>query len=165
MLHARKRKKESAMHVGDICTRSVVSCAADFKVFELAKLMSDQHVADVIVVEQRGACLVPIGIVTFRDMVIRVIAGGLDPKASCARDVMSDRLETVLDDELIYDAIWHMRGKRVRRLPVVNTEGVLRGVLTVDDVAAFLASELVDVARVSPGRSELGRQIGAFNPR
>ena len=147
------------MHVGEICTRSVVTCAPDLKVFELAQLMRGQHVTDVIVVESRGTNSMPLGIVTFRDLVVRVLAARLDPEASCARDVMSDHLETVLDSELIYDAIWRMRSKRVRRLPVVDTQGALRGVLTVDDVAEFLASELVEVARVSPGRSALERQV------
>lgn len=153
------------MHVGEICTRSVVTCEANLKVFELAQLMRGQHVTDVIVVEPRGTCSMPLGIVTFRDMVVRVLAARLDPETSCARDVMSDHLETVLDSELIYDAIWHMRSKRVRRLPVVDTQGTLRGVLTVDDVAEFLASELVEVARVSPGRPALEHQVSEVSPR
>jgi len=153
------------MHVGEICTRSVVTCAPDLKVVELAQLMRGQYVSDVIVVEQRGTDAMPVGIVTFRDMVVRVLAGRLDPATSCARDVMSGTLETVLESELIYDAIWHMRGKRVRRLPVVDTHGALRGVVTVDDVAEFLASELVEVARISPGRSALERRVSEPSPR
>lgn len=149
------------MHVGEICTRSVVTCAADQKVVELARLMRDQHVTDVIVIEQREGKTMPLGIVTFRDLVVRVLAAGVDPQSCCVREVMSAGLETVLDSELIYDAIGHMRTKRVRRLPVVDARRALIGVLTADDVADFLASELVEVARISPPRSTLEREISA----
>ena len=149
------------MHVGEICTRSVVTCAADLKVVELAQLMRDHHVTDVLVVEQREDRPMPLGIVTFRDMVVRVLANRVDPETCRARDVMSDCLETVLDGEFIYDAIWHMRAKRVRRLPVLDARGALIGVLTADDVAEFLAAELVEVARISPSRSALERETSA----
>ena len=127
--------------------------------------MRDQHVTDVIVIEQREAQPVPLGIVTFRDMVVRVIADRVDPQSCCARDVMSECLETVLEREFIYDAIWHMRSKRVRRLPVVDDRGALAGVLTVDDVAEFLAAELAEVTRISPGRPALERRVSETSPR
>ena len=72
---------------------------------------------------------------------------------TCTRDtpaaeLMCANLETVRDSELIYDAIWHMRKRQVLRLPVVDAHGGLVGVLTADDVAEFLASELGELSRV-----------------
>jgi CBS domain-containing protein len=54
----------------------------------------------------------------------------------------------------VYDAIWHMRSRGIRRLPVVDARGPLVGVLTADDVTALLADELTQVARIMP------RQVG-----
>jgi signal-transduction protein with cAMP-binding, CBS, and nucleotidyltransferase domain len=143
------------MRIGDICTRSVVTCAPDINVTLLAQLMRDQHVTDVIVVDKREQHVVPLGIVTFRDMVVRVLANQADPRSTTAREVMSTGIETALETELVYDAIWHMRAKHVRKLPVVDARGALAGVLTIDDVTEFLAGEMVEVARISPRKPEV----------
>jgi len=76
------------------------------------------------------------------------MARGTDPNQVRAADIMCGNLETVLDSELIYDAIWHMRKRQILRLPVVDTHGGLVGVLTADDVAEFLASEQSELARL-----------------
>ena len=136
------------MHVGQICTRSLVTCSGQTPAVELARKMRDQHVADVLVIEDRAGRLSPVGLVTDRDLVVEVMARGTDPNQVRAADLMCADLETVLDTELVYDAIWHMRKRRILRLPVVDAHGALVGVLTADDVAEFLASELTEVARL-----------------
>jgi CBS domain-containing protein len=136
------------MHVGQICSRSLVTCTGETPAAELARKMRDQHVADVLVVEDRGGRLTPVGLVTDRDLVVDVLARGRDPSQVRAVDIMCAELETVIDSELIYDAIWHMRKRQILRLPVVDAHGALVGVLTADDVAEFLASELTEVARL-----------------
>jgi CBS domain-containing protein len=50
----------------------------------------------------------------------------------------------------VYDAIWHMRSKGIRRLPVVDSHNGLKGILTADDVARYLAQQLSDVASIVP---------------
>jgi signal-transduction protein with cAMP-binding, CBS, and nucleotidyltransferase domain len=147
------------MHIGDICTRSVVTCAPQISVLALAQLMRDQHVTDVIVVEERESRRMPVGIVTFRDMVVRVVANRAEPESTAASEVMSRSVETALESEFIYDAIWHMRSKRVRKLAVVDAHNALVGVLTVDDVTQFLAGELIEVARISPVRPAAGQAL------
>jgi signal-transduction protein with cAMP-binding, CBS, and nucleotidyltransferase domain len=136
------------MHVSQICTRSLVTCNRDTPAAELARKMRDQHVADVLVIEDHAGRLTPIGLVTDRDLVIEVIARDRDPNQVRAADLMCADLETVLDSELVYDAIWHMRKRQILRLPVVDAHGALVGMLTADDVAEFLASELTEVARL-----------------
>jgi signal-transduction protein with cAMP-binding, CBS, and nucleotidyltransferase domain len=136
------------MHIGQICTRSIATCQRDTPAAEIAQKMRDQYVADLLVVEDRAGRLVPVGLVTDRDLVIEVIARGRDPSQVRAGDVMCADLETALDSELVYDAIWHMRKRQILRLPVVDAHGALVGVLTADDVTEFLASELTEVARL-----------------
>ena len=147
------------MHIGDICTRSVVTCAPQTSVLALAQLMRDSQVTDVIVVEERESRRVPVGIVTFRDMVVRVVANRTEPESTAASEVMSRSVETAFESEFVYDAIWHMRSKRVRKLAVVDGHNALVGVLTVDDVTQVLAGELIEVARISPMRPGAGQQI------
>ena len=138
------------MRIGEICTRSVVTCRRDASALELAKLMRDHHVGDVIVVDEHEGVVTPVGIVTDRDLVIKVLAKGVDPDGLRAEDVGAVEIETAFESELVYDAIWHMRGKGIRRLPVVNAHNHLIGVLTTDDVTRFLAEELAEVARIAP---------------
>jgi signal-transduction protein with cAMP-binding, CBS, and nucleotidyltransferase domain len=148
--------KEMEMRVADICTRRVVTCGRDANAQELAKLMRDCHVGDVIVVdapeEGRGR---PVGIVTDRDLVVQVMAQGVAPELVRAGDLMKDKLVTVEESELVFDAIWHMRGQGVRRLPVVDVHRRLVGVITADDITAFLASQLTETARIAPHEAKL----------
>jgi signal-transduction protein with cAMP-binding, CBS, and nucleotidyltransferase domain len=136
------------MHVGQICSRSLVTCDRETSASDLARKMRDQHVADVLVIEDHGGRPAPVGLVTDRDLVVGVIARARDPNQVRAADIMCADLETVVDSELIYDAIWHMRKRQILRLPVVDAHGALVGMLTADDVAEFLASELTEVARL-----------------
>ena len=64
------------MHIGKICTRSVVSCRRDASARELARLMRERHVGDVVVVDEHEGLLTPVGVVTDRDLVVKVLAMG-----------------------------------------------------------------------------------------
>ncbi|MGZ5733025.1 MAG: CBS domain-containing protein [Caldimonas sp.] len=143
-------KTEVDMRVGEICTRLVVTCRPGASVLELAQLMRDHHTGDVIVVDEQHGLATPVGVVTDRDLVIEVVAKGVDPDLLRAGDLMSGELVTALESELVYDAIWHMRSKGIRRLPVVDARNHLLGVLTADDVTEFLAEALTEVARIAP---------------
>lgn len=143
------------MQIGEICTREVVVCERDTNAVELAQLMRDRHVGDVIVVEPVEGRAVPVGIVTDRDLVLDVLAEEDDPATLAAGDLMSAELVTARDTEVVYDAVWHMRSKGIRRLPVVDARGFLVGVLTADDVTAFLAEELAQIARIVPYQTRL----------
>jgi len=143
------------MRIGEICTREVVHCERDASVVEIAELMRNHHVGDVIVAEPHQGKLVPVGIVTDRDLVVQVLAQGVGLDAFTAQDLMSDELVTATETEAVYDAIWHMRSKGIRRLPVVDERKFLVGVLTADDVTEFLAEELAQVARIVPHQVKL----------
>jgi len=143
------------MRIGDICTRSVVTCGRDTSALELAQLMRDRHVGDVIVVDEQEGKATPVGIVTDRDLVVQVMAKGVNPDLLRAGDLIAGDLVTAVESEVVYDAIWHMRSKGVRRLPVVDAQNCLLGVVTADDVTEFLAAELTEVARIVPRQIKL----------
>lgn len=144
------------MRIGEICTRSVVTCRRDTSAAEVARLMREHHVGDVIVVDERDGRLMPVAVVTDRDLVIEFMAQGLDPDRVCVGDLAVGEVVTAIESELVYDAVWHMRGKGVRRLPITDAQGALTGILTADDVARFLAEELVETTRIVP--TQLGRE-------
>ena len=150
------------MYISEICTHDVVTCARSAGVQELAQLMRDRHVGDVVVVDRGEVGAVPVGIVTDRDIVVRVVAKGLDVNAITASDLMGEPLTTAFDSEGVYDAIWRMRNGGIRRLPVIDARGVLLGVVTMDDIAAHLATELADMVRIVPSQGR--REQQAFRP-
>jgi len=138
------------MRIKEICTKEVVTCERDATAVEMARLMRRHHVGDLVVIDRRDEKPVPAGIVTDRDLVVEVLAAGIAPVDVTAGDLMHGELVTAIEGEYVYDAIWHMRSKGVRRLPVVDAKGVLVGVLTTDDVSRFLASEFAEVVRIGP---------------
>lgn len=136
------------MPVGEICNREVVIMQAGKSALEAAQLMRQHHVGDVVVVEDRGGFRVPIGIVTDRDLVVEIVAPGLDPSAITVGDIMAPELATVTENIGVFEAIQYMRTKGVRRLPVVDGNGGLIGILAVDDLLELLADELLLLAKL-----------------
>lgn len=142
------------MSIGEICTREVVVAPVTTSVDAAAELMRRQHVGDLVVVEERGGSQIPIGIVTDRDIVVEVIALGLDPKALTVGEIMAQELVTGEENDGILDTLQIMRTKGVRRLPILAEDGSLLGIVTVDDLIEVFAEELTDLARViSRGRA------------
>ncbi|RPH63551.1 MAG: CBS domain-containing protein [Burkholderiales bacterium] len=135
------------MNVGNACTRDVVTCLAHTSLAEVATRMRDRHVGAVVVLddEQRRR---PIGVVTDRDIVIEIVATGLDANAITAGDVMLDGLVTVDIDSDPLEAARSMRSRGVRRLPVVDRNGALAGIVTLDDLVHLLSTEMGYLARL-----------------
>lgn len=140
------------MRIGDICTLQTVHCKRDMTVQQAALLMRTHHVGDLVVVEQPNGEQVPVGIITDRDIVVSVIALGLDPDSLLVGDVMTAELMTAAEEEDVYETIERMRFKRIRRLPVVNSLGGLSGIVSADDLLEFLADEMGDLSRISSGQ-------------
>ena len=138
------------MQLREICTCPVVTCPRNVSALELARMMRDRHVGDVIVVDECEGGVTPVGIVTDRDLVVQVLAQGVAPELLRAEDLITGELVTVLESETVYDAIWHMRSRGIRRLPVVDARCRLQGILSADDLSRFLAEELTEIARVVP---------------
>ena len=135
------------MPVGELCIRQTVVASRGTTVQEAAKLMREHHVGDLIVTERTNGKRKPIGIVTDRDIVIAVIAQGLDPALLTVEEIMAQDLVTVREKEGVFETIGKMRAKGVRRVPVVDAGGTLAGVVAVDDLIELLADELGQLAK------------------
>lgn len=136
------------MAVGEICNRDVVIAEKAFSVVEAAQLMRKHHVGDLVVVEEKDGRRHPVGIVTDRDIVVEVVAAGVDPDALKVGDIMGPEVATVRESEGLFEALRYMRDKGVRRMPVVDRDGGLVGILTLDDLLSLLAEEMTELAKL-----------------
>jgi CBS domain-containing protein len=137
----------TAVSIGKICNREVVSSNRAITIREAAFLMREHHVGDLLVVNENGERQ-PVGIITDRDITISIVALGLDPDVMTVGDIMGRELVTLREDRGVLEAIERMRLKGVRRLPIVGVDGSLVGIVTVDDLIALLANELSDLSKV-----------------
>jgi CBS domain-containing protein len=112
-------------------TQNPVTAEPDTPVTKVAQLMRDNSISSVIVVEGTK----PIGIVTERDLVWRVLAAGADAKSLKAIDICSRPVLYIDEEDEIECALEMMKENRVRRLVVLDSDGEIAGILTSDDVS------------------------------
>jgi len=132
------------MRAGELCVRDVVTAREDESVTDAARRMSQLHVGDLIVVADQPEGLPrPIGIITDRDLVVRVLArpDGL-PANLTISDVMSRELITATEDDDIEGVVAKMREHSIRRIPIVDRGGGLQGLLSVDDVLGWMRDQV-----------------------
>lgn len=118
--------------IGEVMTARPRAVESQTSVREVARLMESEDVGSLPVVEE-GARLV--GIVTDRDIAIRVVAPGLDPEVTPVGDIASRELVTLTPEDDLDDALTLMAREQVRRLPIVVREDELVGVLSQADIA------------------------------
>lgn len=135
------------MRISDICTRKVVQIGAGASVRDAAQTMRKSHVGALVVVDQPDGEYVPIGMVTDRDIVVAVVARGVDPLSLTVGDVMTREPATCAADEDLFDAIETMRKRGVRRLPVLNPTGGLAGIVTTDDIYGALSAHMGELSQ------------------
>ena len=143
---AQRRDPTLAMAIGEICSREVVFIARSESCAQAARLMRENHVGSLVVVAKVGTPLMPIGMITDRDLAVGVMALGLDPEKTLVEAVMRPRIALVRENEGLGRAIALMRAEGVRRLPVVDADGNLVGVLAADDLIELFAEELSGLA-------------------
>ena len=141
------------MKVADICSSKVVTVSACDELIVAAHRMRERHVGFLVVVEPsapglgpaKGMKDKPIGVLTDRDLVMAVLAGGGDAWLLQVRDVMTRQPMTAREDETVSDVLVKMRAARSERLPVISAQGSLVGVLSMDAALACVANELEEV--------------------
>ena len=149
------------MTIGKVCNREVVFIHAQASIPEAARLMREYHVGDLVVIKEKTGKRVPVGIVTDRDIVLEVIAEGVSMDDVSVGDIMSDNLVTARESDGLLETVKVMRAKGIRRLPVVNDDHELVGILSVDDLIDLFSEQIVDLARLiarEQGREKAGRK-------
>lgn len=136
------------MTIAAICNREVITVYSESTALNAAKLMRQYHVGDVIVIETNNEKAIPVGIVTDRDIVIELVATELNCNVITAGDIMVKNPTVINEGAGVFDAIKTMTAKGVRRLPVVDDDGDLVGIVTLDDLILLLAKEFGTLSKL-----------------
>ncbi len=131
-----------ALSAGDLCTRNVVISHRDLAVNGAARLMREQHVGCLVVIDETAAGRIPVGLLTDRDIVTAVVARDVDARTLRVEDVMTAGPVLARDTDSLFEAMNAMRRAGARRVPVVDDRGALQGLLALDDVIEVVGEEM-----------------------
>lgn len=137
------------MSLSTIGTRSVITVDVETTVPEIVRMMKDMSLGSVVVLRENK----PVGIVTDRDLVVRVMSGEQKPADLKAETVMSAPLTCIADTDDPLRAASMMRESQVRRLPIVGRQGNLVGIICLDDLMHHLSrtqNEMCDAIAAFP---------------
>ena len=140
----------------DIMTSSVTTATRENTLRDVAALMRDGDMGSVPVVEDGKL----VGIVTDRDIVVRSIAEGKDASTSVSETMTTD-IFSVRPDDFVFEAIRLMGDKQVRRVPVVDRDGNLAGIIAMADIAL----EMEDEREIAETLEEISSGLGFWNKK
>ena len=118
----------------DVMTKDPACCVSSDTVEQCAEMMKTHDVGSMPVVENEGSRRL-VGIITDRDVTVKVVGEGLDPKATRVGDIMSREPVVARPDEELDQAMEQMRDRQIRRIPVVDEQHRLVGIIAQADVA------------------------------
>lgn len=132
---------------GDICSRIVTIAYPSLELGEAARLMHQRHVGCLVIVEELSATeSLVVGVLTDRDIAMGVVAADRDPHGMRVGDLMSKDVVTVREQDSLLDVVSAMQRRKVRRIPVTGARDVLVGLVSLDDVLAAMAQQMLAVA-------------------
>ena len=137
------------MTVHDLARKDVVTTHRDQSAGNLATVMKEENVGSVII-EDDGR---PVGIVTDRDLTLKVLEPRADPREVTAEEIMTEDPTTVGIDDGVFEVTKTMFEAEVRRIPVVDDEGAIAGIITLDDFLVLFTDELNGLAGVVEAES------------
>jgi len=118
----------------EVMTKDPFCCVLDDSVEKAAVMMKMENVGSIPIIEtEHNKKLV--GIVTDRDLTLKIIAGGLDPKSTKVDQVMTHNVVTCLTDDDLQKALTAMAEHQLRRIPIVDHDNVIVGIIAQADVA------------------------------
>lgn len=138
------------MNLGELFRSEVVTVSPEDSIVTAMRHMDDKNVGAVVVVRDRAV----VGILTDRDVAIALAYNDATP-ATPVSNVMTRDVLTIWEDQGLYNATQYMQGHHVRRLPIINRDNELVGMVTFDDVVALLGQELRNLsAAIAPTLNE-----------
>ena len=129
------------MNIKDVMTLNPISCPAGATLKNVAEVMRDEDVGEVPIVEEDGSRRL-VGVVTDRDIVVRTVAAGRDPSTVRASDCMTEPAITCKESDTLEDCAQAMATHRIRRMPIVDENGELCGIVAQADLQATEARSL-----------------------
>jgi len=126
------------MTCAEVMTPSPTCCTSQHTAIEAAELMQREDVGLVPVIADDGRKL--IGVITDRDIVLKVVAAGRDPRSTAVTEVMSTDVVTCLPQESVETVMEQMASRQIRRIPIVDRDGSIVGIVSQADVATRIAN-------------------------
>lgn len=120
------------MELNTVMTANPACCKQDTPLRQVAQMMADNDCGMIPVVDQQD---MPVGVITDRDIAVRAVAGGKDTTRASAADYMTTPVRTVGQDSSLADCVAAMEAGQIRRIPVVDGQGKLCGVVAQADIA------------------------------
>ena len=144
------------MQVRQVMTKNPACCTPDTPLQEVARMMLQCDCGEIPVVDSRDS-MRPIGVITDRDITIRVIAEGKNPAEIRVSDCMSQPCVTVTEKASIMDCIHLLEEHQIRRIPVVNSRGMCCGIVSQADVARRIDHHAAEVLKQISQPAEVHR--------
>jgi CBS domain-containing protein len=119
------------MKVKEIMSRPIAIIDTNNTIQEAAEKMKEKNIGDLPVVINKQA----VGFITDRDITVRVVAHGLDPKSTVVSDGMSEKIHACSEDDTVEEAARIMSQNKIRRLAVADDQKNLTGLLSLQDLA------------------------------
>jgi CBS domain-containing protein len=142
------------MQAAELCSRQVVTASRDMSIPDAARLMRDKHVGSLVITDTKEGRVMPVGILTDRDIVIEIISRDISLNEVTVGDIMTYALLKVTEDENIFAVAQRMRARGVRRVPVISRLGELIGIIAADDILELLSEELSLLSRITTREAE-----------
>ena len=142
-----------------ICTPAVICCGPATSVQAAASLMRLKHTGDLVVVDDPEEDRIPLGVITDRDIVVEVLANGLNPATTAVRSLLRTPIVIAHEDEDASEALERMRTHGIRRLPIVGSEGKLAGVITLDDILKLVAADINALVEIVGRERDLEQRL------
>ena len=146
------------MKVIDVANKQVITAAKNETLFKAAWKMREHHVGDLVVVRDKDGKQKPVGILTDRDFVTAMVGvGEADFAETTVAEAMTDVLILAREDDDMVEVLNNMKSNGVRRMPVVDIDDNLVGIVTYDDILRELTGQLTKLHKIVD--SEIEREV------
>ncbi len=129
------------MKVSEYCSKEAVFVRANESPLDAALAMRKNNVGCVVIVDERLGKLVPIGMLTDRDITVEIVAEEVNPLAVSVGDLVCKPVVSVSKQDDLNECLMKMKKKGLRNVPVVDCEGSLVGILAIDDYLELMAEQ------------------------
>jgi CBS domain-containing protein len=131
------------MSLQRFCERSIVTVPPETTILEACRLLEEHKIGCLLVEEQGALC----GILTDRDIALRVTGRGKDPQQTTVWDIMTPNPVRIPVDSTLHELTMLMHRQHVRRMPIIDASGNAVGIVTLDDLLMLLGDEMSDMAK------------------
>ena len=127
--------------VSKFMTKTVITATLDQTIQTVCKIMYENNIGSVVIVKREVDGFLPIGIITERDITHALGSVEIFPTQTPLRELMSTNVISIKPDSSIHDAVAIMHGNNIRRLPVINDDGKMVGIITDKHILGAIAGK------------------------